>query len=114
MNKIISYLKDTLANFAAIFLQIPSKRFDKINNQKTRDSDIFHSEYAKIIECVTKKNGKARYRGVVWNARIESNNPDEYLEPGDEAKIKEIKGNILLFQSRPNQARDDRVDVQTP
>ena len=103
MKIFFEYLKNALAVFGALILQMPSKRFDRINGSDGKGYEVLLGRAAVVTKEVSANSGKVRYSGVDWNARLAASSSAQSLPKNSVVKIASCSGNTLFVLRSQNE-----------
>lgn len=96
LKNFIKHAKDFIALFVGVVLQIPTKRFDEISKEYDTVEDVYADHVATVVETVTPDDGKVKYNGTTWNARLGTDCGLAYIDSGIEVRVSTIKGNVVV------------------
>ena len=102
MKSLVSKLKnvflDILAFSAELLGSLPTKRGDNFLREGDGNSDLI-GIVVPVSQNVTKTEGKVRYSGLDWNARLHNSCMVEIINTNAMGKIIAVKDNVLFISN---------------
>ena len=102
MKSLVTKLKDVfldiLAFSAELLGSLPTKRGDNLFREGDGNSDLI-GIVVPVGQDVTKDDGKVRYSGVDWNARLHESCKVEIIKTNSMGKIIAVKENVLFISN---------------
>ena len=95
LSRVANYISDVLAFFSELFGWLPTKRGDRFLREGGGDSDLIGVK-APVSQDITRVDGKVRYSGIDWSARLDRASPVEIIPIGIMVQIVAVDGNVLI------------------
>ena len=96
MNRIWETIKDASSVLFSIVFHVSTKRTDKVIGAGNDEYKELIGKRAVVVEDVSSVNGRVKYSGSYWRAKLSDCSESKIIEAGQSVVIEKCEGNILV------------------